>query len=100
MLLFPECLLPSRHRVLPFVCINKKPFSRQGSRIIFIPISQTSETKAQGVRSGSGGTRSGFCSVGDPEFFLGLYSFLGMGSRCRWQMLLSAYSNLIPFTGQ
>lgn len=43
------------------------------------PLHRLKKLRLRELESGSAGTRSGFCPVGDPEFFLGLYSFREWG---------------------
>ena len=93
------CCLPGTESCLLYALTRNLSVARE-AELFLSPFHRLQKLRLRELESGSSGTRSGFCSVGDPEFFLGLYSFLGMGSRCRWQMLLSVYSNLIPFTGQ
>ena len=49
------------------------------AELFLSPFHRLQKLRPRELESGSGGTRSGFCSVGDPEFFLGLYSFSGNG---------------------
>ena len=47
--------------------------------IFLSPLHRLKKLRLREFESGSAGTRSGFCPVGDPEFFLGLYSFQEWG---------------------